>query len=1038
MAMFSGFKPSGMQKIANKMGYDGPMDGSPIGIKSFNDFVLKDPARKTLMDDYVTKAIHMASGGSVPSMTAKNTLLKNDQVPNDLTLNPSKTLTWPTTSNPSINPATSSLPATYTPPVATSVPVTSSPSVIPQAKSITDTDITKPKAETFTVPSSFQLYNPAYIDPVSGKVKQNLLGGKHTDPNTIPENVLQSRYVRREQGYEGDWGEGGATEFATPSFRNFSANYLNPNSNTEIRSDLLGGAYTDPNTIPEDVLKKRLQLRNAGYKEPWGKGGATNFLLGPETPAFRGLASHFLNETGTAISDRLFGGATDRQQASSISPDVLRQRYILREAGYQSPWGSRSTSGTPLAQEWLSSPSNKQDWENEVRKYQNKDISVKSYRNNSVALEDVPEVQAPALASVTAPDVFLPTIKEREYTQQEIDSGTPTYHQRLRTAFGYTGDFGGGGFGTFFQDYLTKNPDAQKTFDTITQEYQQGFLSKDSQQSIVDISADRMKAPGLPTGAVTVAAPISTSADQFIDPVTGQLFFTPKADASTAVTGQAQSIAPIPSATIDPSLSTPAVTTAAAGMQAAQLGGIAPEATIQAQTATESSVSDLSGQQGAGIVATNDVNRNIQAGEVISETSNAETAAAFTEQIEAATATPSTQATVQGQLASLTDNFDASNPPSWAAGAIRAANEVLAQRGLGASSMAGQAIIQATLEAALPLAQADASIFAQFETQNLSNRQQRAMLSAQQRASFLSLDFDQGFQTRVQNAARVSDIANLNFTADQQIQLENSRIANTVNLQNLSNRQAITLAEASALANLDTGNLNNRQQAAVQNAQNFLQMDLTNLSNEQQTELFKNQQTIQALFTDQAATNAAAQFNASSENQVNQFFSSLEQQARQYNVTQENAQSQFNAGQENVISRFNAQIQNERDQFNATNRLAVDQSNAVWRRAIATADTAAVNRVNEINASALLGISNEAYNDLWQFFADEMDAVLRSSDNERTRINNLAIASLNNDAALERANLTIDAEASKGFGSIITSILTADDDSIIGSFLPGF
>ena len=90
--------------------------------------------------------------------------------------------------------------------------------------------------------------------------------------------------------------------------------------------------------------------------------------------------------------------------------------------------------------------------------------------------------------------------------------------------------------------------------------------------------------------------------------------------------------------------------------------------------------------------------------------------------------------------------------------------------------MAGQAIIQATLESALPLAQADASIFAQFEVQNLSNRQQRSMLSAQQRASFLGLDFDQGFQTRVQNAGRISDIANLNFTADQQIQLENSRV----------------------------------------------------------------------------------------------------------------------------------------------------------------------------------------------------------------------------------------------------------------------
>ena len=39
--------------------------------------------------------------------------------------------------------------------------------------------------------------------------------------------------------------------------------------------------------------------------------------------------------------------------------------------------------------------------------------------------------------------------------------------------------------------------------------------------------------------------------------------------------------------------------------------------------------------------------------------------------------------------------------------------------------------------------------------------------------------------------------------------------------------------------------------------------------------MLKSQQNIQALFTDQAAENAAAQFNATSENQTNQFFANL-------------------------------------------------------------------------------------------------------------------------------------------------------------------
>ena len=44
-------------------------------------------------------------------------------------------------------------------------------------------------------------------------------------------------------------------------------------------------------------------------------------------------------------------------------------------------------------------------------------------------------------------------------------------------------------------------------------------------------------------------------------------------------------------------------------------------------------------------------------------------------------------------------------------------NAVMQQRGLGASSIAGQALIQATMESALPIAQADARTVATFELQ---------------------------------------------------------------------------------------------------------------------------------------------------------------------------------------------------------------------------------------------------------------------------------------------------------------------------------
>ena len=541
--------------------------------------------------------------------------------------------------------------------------------------------------------------------------------------------------------------------------------------------------------------------------------------------------------------------------------------------------------------------------------------------------------------------------------------------------------------------------------------------------NVTQASIQRMYQPGLPAGGVTQAALTPSEMGQYIDPRTGTLTGAVAVPTSMATTAGATPVQEQQAAQMQAATAAPAVDAALQATQAAQ-GTVDPRAQVTAAQQTASSVGNLQAAQGNATLIDNPVQRNIQSGELISgAAADAQTAATFTEQVQAAEATPTEQATVQGQLASLTANFDSANPPAWAAGAIRNANAQMAARGLGASSLAGQAIVQATMEAALPIAQADASVFAQFQVQNLSNRQQRAMLAAQQRATFMGQEFDQEFQARVANASKISDIANQNFTAEQQVQLENSRVANTMNLNNLSNRQALVIAEASALANMDLSNLNNRQQAAVSNAQSFLQMDMTNLSNQQQTETLKAQQRIQSLFTDQAAENAARQFNATSQNQVDQFFANLNNQVSQFNAAQINAQGQFNAGQANTVERFNAELNNQRDQFNAQNQIAIAQANAQWRRQIATADTAAINAANQINAQAVLGISEQAYENLWQYFADTMEWAWTTADNEADRQSALAVAQMQADSAIDVAKLKGDYESSQAVGGFVTDIL---------------
>lgn len=435
------------------------------------------------------------------------------------------------------------------------------------------------------------------------------------------------------------------------------------------------------------------------------------------------------------------------------------------------------------------------------------------------------------------------------------------------------------------------------------------------------------------------------------------------------------------------------IATAMQGVQAAQ-GQVSPEAIAQAAQAdpTKTLVGNMQAAQGTGIMMTNPVQREIQQGEIISGVADAQKAAAFTEQIQAAEATPSQQAMVQEQLSGLMQQFEGGATPAWAAGAMRAALGKMAARGLGASSLAGQAVVQGAMEAALPIAMADAQTVAQFEMQNLTNRQQRAMLAAQQRAQFIGQEFDQAFQARVQNAAKIADIANMNFTAEQQVALENSRIANTMNLQNLSNTQAMVMAEAAAISQLESQNLSNQQQAAVQNANAFLQMDITNLNNQQATVIFKAQQTAQSIFNDQAAENAALQINAASENQANTLLANLKFQADTINSAQQLAIEQTNVGAENAAAQFNANVQNARDQFNAANKLAIAQSNAVWRQNAETINTAADNAAAMEEARLANQLTTSAVDQLWQRERDIMDFVFTSTEDAKQRALELILA----------------------------------------------
>jgi len=284
------------------------------------------------------------------------------------------------------------------------------------------------------------------------------------------------------------------------------------------------------------------------------------------------------------------------------------------------------------------------------------------------------------------------------------------------------------------------------------------------------------------------------------------------------------------------------------------------------------------------------------------------------------------RATTQYQLAELFKGIEEGGPPpAWASPMLRKVTGLMQSRGLGSSSMAAAASVQAMMEAGIPIAAQDANKYATIQLQNLNNEQQAAL----------------------QNAA--------------------------------------------AVLQMDMANLNNRQQAAVNNAKAFLAMDMQNVTNEQQANNLTYQSKLQALLSDQAADNAAKQFNAKSENEINTFFAEMGASIEASNINRDIAVKQFNSNQKVSIAQFNTQMDVAADQFNANMQLEIDQSNAVWRRTVNTRNTAAQNDANRQNAINLLGIQQNALNALWQKYRDKAAWVVKISENSKDRAHNAAM-----------------------------------------------
>jgi len=301
--------------------------------------------------------------------------------------------------------------------------------------------------------------------------------------------------------------------------------------------------------------------------------------------------------------------------------------------------------------------------------------------------------------------------------------------------------------------------------------------------------------------------------------------------------------------------------------------------------------------------------------EVILENPSQITAQVDTQPVEvqAAIAALPQEALVSVQLENLLAGIDEGTTPAWARPAVQLVESRLNARGLNVSTVGRDALFNAIIQSALPIAQSNATALQQRANQNLSNEQQANILQANQEMQ-LRLTNVANRQTSESQSAQLAQQINLTQgQITQQTELTESQQAQQIRLQSLQNEQQAAMANLGNDQQIELANLqveaqrlganqsavNQERLAEMQVAANFLQknsefaqqMEIANLSNEQQMRLAfltaKNQAESQNLTAAQQTELA----NLNKNLEVNKISAGLAQQMglAQLNVDQQAA-----------------------------------------------------------------------------------------------------------------------------------------------------
>ena len=190
-------------------------------------------------------------------------------------------------------------------------------------------------------------------------------------------------------------------------------------------------------------------------------------------------------------------------------------------------------------------------------------------------------------------------------------------------------------------------------------------------------------------------------------------------------------------------------------------------------------------------------------------------------EVTAALAALPEEALVSTQMNKLLEGMEEGQTPLWARPAVAQVEQMMAQRGLSVSTVGRDALFNAIIQSALPMAQSNAQALQQRAQQNLSNEQQANLASAQQK-----------MQVRMQNLANRQTSASQTAQMAQQIRVQQGQFRQEAVMTTAAQRQQTELANAQMAQQRAQQESAQKQQAAISTLDSSTRMDLANLQAE--------------------------------------------------------------------------------------------------------------------------------------------------------------------------------------------------------------